>query len=153
VIINQQIQAYIPRGNVSPMFFRYCVQISKTYFEMQGNSTTLAYVDREAFSNMPLLLPSISDQNAIVEILNVKLDRLEQAVTQLQREISLLREYRTRLIADVVTGKLDVREVVNLPEETDETESFDDSLPEDDDLENSEIENDQAGELEEEILA
>ncbi len=70
------------------------------------------------------------------------------------REISLLREYRTRLIADVVTGKLDVREAAaNLPEETDETETFDDALAEDDDLENSEIENDQAGELEEEILA
>ena len=35
-----------------------------------------------------------------------------------EREISLLREYRTRLIADVVTGKLDVREAaVRLPDE------------------------------------
>ena len=35
-----------------------------------------------------------------------------------QREIDLLREYRTRLIADVVTGKLDVREAAaKLPEE------------------------------------
>ena len=35
-----------------------------------------------------------------------------------QREIDLLREYRTRLIADVVTGKLDVREAAaELPEE------------------------------------
>ena len=34
-----------------------------------------------------------------------------------QRQIELLREYRTRLIADVVTGKLDVREAAaNLPE-------------------------------------
>ena len=43
--------------------------------------------------------------------------------------ISLLREYRTRLIADVVTGKLDVREAAaSLPEEIDleEAESLDD---------------------------
>ena len=39
-------------------------------------------------------------------------------VSRLKREIELLREYRTRLVADVVTGKLDVREpAARLPEE------------------------------------
>ena len=43
------------------------------------------------------------------------------------REVALLREYRTRLIADVVTGKLDVREVAaRLPEEAEEAELIDD---------------------------
>ena len=94
------------------------------------------------------------EQETILDYISEEHLHYEHAIDSAHREISLLREYRTRLIADVVTGKLDVREVVvNLPEETDETESFDDSLPEDDDLENSEIENDQAGELEEEILA
>ena len=38
--------------------------------------------------------------------------------SRLEREIELLREYRTRLIADVVTGKLDVREAAaRLPQE------------------------------------
>ena len=45
-----------------------------------------------------------------------------------QREISLLREYRTRLIADVVTGKLDVRAAAaKLPDEADELEPLDDA--------------------------
>jgi type I restriction enzyme S subunit len=40
------------------------------------------------------------------------------AITRLGGEIELLREYRTRLVADVVTGKLDVREAAaRLPEE------------------------------------
>jgi type I restriction enzyme S subunit len=39
-------------------------------------------------------------------------------ISRLEREIDLLREYRTRLIADVVTGKLDVRETaLRLPDE------------------------------------
>ena len=42
---------------------------------------------------------------------------LETAITSANREIELLNEYRTRLIADVVTGKLDVREAAAaLPE-------------------------------------
>ena len=32
------------------------------------------------------------------------------SISRLEHEIALLREYRTRLVADVVTGKLDVRE-------------------------------------------
>ncbi|WP_437947057.1 hypothetical protein WME98_40500 [Sorangium sp. So ce296] len=36
---------------------------------------------------------------------------LDVAISQAEREISLIREYRTRLVADVVTGQLDVRAV------------------------------------------
>ena len=43
---------------------------------------------------------------------------MEQAISRLEREIELLREYRTRLVADVVTGKLDVREAAaRVPDE------------------------------------
>ena len=43
---------------------------------------------------------------------------LDTAVSHLEREIELLREYRTRLVADVTTGKLDVREAAaRLPDE------------------------------------
>ena len=47
---------------------------------------------------------------------------------RLEREIDLLREYRTRLVADVVTGKLDVRDIAaKLPEEAVfDTDEYDD---------------------------
>ena len=42
---------------------------------------------------------------------------IDSAISRLEREIELLREYRTRLVADVVTGKLDVLEVAaHLPD-------------------------------------
>ena len=44
--------------------------------------------------------------------------QFDAAITRARRQVELLREYRTRLIADVVTGKLDVRETAaNLPDE------------------------------------
>lgn len=47
-------------------------------------------------------------------------------MTDAEHQISLLREYHTRLIADVVTGKLDVREAAaRLPNETEEPGSLD----------------------------
>jgi type I restriction enzyme S subunit len=43
---------------------------------------------------------------------------LNTVISRLKREIELLREYRTRLVADVVTGKLDIRDTVSrLPEQ------------------------------------
>jgi type I restriction enzyme S subunit len=56
------------------------------------------------------------------------------AISRLEQEITLLREYRTRLVADVVTGKLDVREVAaGLPEEI-QSDDVQDATEEDLDL-------------------
>ncbi len=67
-------------------------------------------------------LPPLSEQIAISSVLDAELARLGDVITNIQREIHLVREYRTRLIADVVTGKLDVRDVAaNLPDEAEES--------------------------------
>ena len=59
--------------------------------------------------------------------------RLGTAHPRAEREIDLLREYRTRLIADVVTGKLDVREAAaRLPDEVEEPEPLDETEADDD---------------------
>ena len=58
------------------------------------------------------------EQDEIVRHTSEQTRPLIAAVSRLEREIELLREYRTRLVADVVTGKLDVREAAaHLPEE------------------------------------
>jgi len=64
------------------------------------------------------MLPPLKEQRAIVSYIESETGGLHTAITRLEREIELLREYRTRLVADVVTGKLDVREAAaRLPEE------------------------------------
>jgi hypothetical protein len=65
-----------------------------------------------------LPLPPIEEQAAIICFLNGACGELDGAISRLEREIDLLLEYRTRLVADVVTGKLDVREAAaRLPDE------------------------------------
>ena len=54
------------------------------------------------------------------------------AIFRLENEIELLREYRTRLIADVVTGKLDVRAVAaTLPDAPPQASDNDEALDDD----------------------
>ncbi|HDL41847.1 MAG TPA: restriction endonuclease subunit S [Actinobacteria bacterium] len=74
-----------------------------------------------------VMVPPEVEQVRIVDYLTSATRELDAAAETAHREISLLREYRTRLIADVVTGKLDVREVAaRLPDEDDEPESLED---------------------------
>ena len=82
------------------------------------------------------LVPPKPEQDAVCAFLDSELATFDTAITHLEREIELLREYRTRLVADVVTGKLDVRGVT-LPAESEppaalaaETIELDSSEPE-----------------------
>ena len=64
-----------------------------------------------------IAVPPVSEQDRISAFLDDALSKLAVAISNCRREQALLREYRTRLIADVVTGKLDVREAAAaLPE-------------------------------------
>ena len=59
--------------------------------------------------NYPIGLPPINEQLEIIEYIKEKSAEIDQAITRAEREIELMREYRTRLISDVVTGQIDVR--------------------------------------------
>lgn len=69
--------------------------------------------------NYPIGLPPIDEQLEILEHIQEKSAEIDQAISRAQREIELMREYRTRLISDVVTGQVDVRGI-DVPEVAEE---------------------------------
>ena len=72
--------------------------------------------------------PHLPEQTAIAEYLDKITTRIDAVIARTQREIELINEYRTRLIADVVTGKVDVREAAaKLPDESDAGDVLPDS--------------------------
>ena len=73
----------------------------------------------EEFFRLRVLQPPFEEQKRIVNAIQTETEYINTAITRLERELELLREYRTRLVADVVTGKLDVREAATkLPEQS-----------------------------------
>jgi type I restriction enzyme, S subunit len=83
--------------------------------------------------NYVVLLPSREIQNNITNWIDLSTQRLSDSISAAGNEIVLLQEFHTRLIADVVAGKLDVRAAAaNLPE-TAELEPMGEPI-EDDDL-------------------
>jgi len=83
-----------------------------------STGATRLRINLSASSARSVALPPGPEQQAILNYMEKETSPLASAISRLEHEITLLREYRTRLIADVVTGKLDVREVAKgLPEE------------------------------------
>ena len=69
------------------------------------------------FKYLPCLVPPLPEQEAIAEYLDKETTNIDTVLDGTRREIELLQEYRTVLIADVVSGKVDVRDVAaNLPD-------------------------------------
>jgi type I restriction enzyme, S subunit len=101
--------------------FVMCILNSKSTYgqalqDVMG--ATAPHVNISTIRNYFLAMPTKQEQKMIVRHVESETRPIETAITRLEREIELLREYRTRLVADVVTGKLDVREAAaRLPEE------------------------------------
>ena len=93
--------------NFSKYFFRS--KIPRTFFVKEMNLVTRASLSQELLKRLPILLPSIDEQKNIGEFLNKKTNDIDDIVGKTRKEIELLKEYKTALISEVVTGKVDVR--------------------------------------------
>ena len=92
--------------------------------------TTMANLNTGILKGVPVPLPPVYEQGDILEYIRKKGQGIDAAITRARRQIELLQEYRTRLIADVVTGKLDVREAASqLPEESADDVPMDTNRP------------------------
>ena len=86
--------------------------------------TTIKHIYPDELRGLWFCVPPLSEQEKIAATLDNELLGCNTAISRLEREIELLREYRTRLVADVVTGKLDVSEAArHLPDEVEEPEA------------------------------
>ena len=77
-----------------------------------GRGFTIVHIYSSQLKYLWMGLPPLSEQAAIVDYLEMVMTAIDNEVDRTHRQIELMQEYRIRLIADVVTGKLDVRGVV-----------------------------------------
>jgi len=82
--------------------------------DARGSSGTMPKISQGHIKSWRILVPTVEEQRCIVEFIDAESAPLNVTVSRLEREIELLHEYHKRLISDVVTGKLDVREAATL---------------------------------------
>ncbi len=79
-------------------------------FHVRANGVTRYGLTHNGIQSVQIPLPPLAEQVAIVQYLDRASADIDAAIARARRQIERVEEYRTRLIADVVTGKLDVRE-------------------------------------------
>ena len=87
------------------------------------------HLNKEELGSSFIILPQNEEQETIVLVTEKKLNALDQAISRTEREIALIQEYRTRLISDVVTGKIDVRDI-EIPDIANIDDTIDESIEE-----------------------
>jgi type I restriction enzyme, S subunit len=103
---------YFPQFNGGVDFLSYVFSSGRVYDGL-GKLGTQLNLNTETVGSIRVPWPPVVEQEHVAAHLDEELTKFEIAISRLEREIAFLREYRTRLVADVVTGKLDVREAAS----------------------------------------
>ena len=115
---NQGCRLLVPQAATATEYLYHVLLAARPSLEVLGQGSTFLELSRSKLRAFLVPFPPLPEQTAIVEYLDAQTAKLDTAIAAARREIELLLEYREGLIADVVTGKVDVREVAaQLPEE------------------------------------
>lgn len=106
---NQQITALIPKDNVQSKYHFYYLMSIKNVLRDTASYTTMPIINNAFLSKESIPLPPLSEQEAIVAYLDKKTSAIDTAIERINAQIAELQAYRTALISEAVTGKIDVR--------------------------------------------
>lgn len=111
--ISQRMMVFRIQSRYDSEFVMWLLNSPQVYAQATQDvmGSTAPHVNVATIRNFRLAIPpSAAEQNEVVHHIHEATQCLVRTIEDAHSEVSLLREYRTRLIADVVTGKLDVRE-------------------------------------------
>ena len=107
---NQGCKAVVPAPDIAISDFLFLLLLRmKERLQVLANGTTFAEIGTWVLANEFIPVPPVSEQQAICRWITDECQPLDDAIARTEEEIKLIREYRDRLIADVVTGQVDVR--------------------------------------------
>ena len=107
---HQRVYKFSEFSGILGRLFFHSFKINLNKVVLQGTAkSTVDSLRLPMLQNFPIPLPPRDEQEAIVDFCDKHSTHIDLATELARREIELMEEYRTRLIADVVTGKLDVR--------------------------------------------
>ena len=92
-------------------FYWYLSTFFREHALSQSNTVTMESLRRPVLRSFPVAVPTYAEQLKLVDHIEAEVEVTQASAHVMSREINLLQEFRTRLVADVVTGQVDVRAV------------------------------------------
>ena len=108
--VNQHVCILRPNKNLFFKFLQYFL-ISRAgqeqvYLIQMG--TSREGLNYQQIKNFDICLPNFEEQQKIVTFLDSETQKIDQTIALIEKSISLLEEYKTSLISNVVTGKVKI---------------------------------------------
>ena len=111
------IVGFVPARKLDRDYLYFVFRCMKGELLREALVNTQGNLNVERIGTLWMPLPPLSEQEQITKYIENETTPFNTAIARTEREITLMQEYRTRLTADIVTGKLDVREAAtNLPD-------------------------------------
>jgi type I restriction enzyme S subunit len=108
--LNQHIFKVVPDPTrITRGYFVWLARWFLNHMEAEAHGSTMQHITKPKFGSFPVPLPSLDEQAEIEAHIQRETQDIDLVITRTEEEIKLIREYRDRLIADVVTGQVDVR--------------------------------------------
>jgi len=92
---------YLSLWMLSPAFTAFAVE--------ESMRVAMPKINREALGGAPVAYPVVEVQRLIISEIKGRHAKIDQSIERIEREITLMNEFRTSLIAEAVTGKIDLR--------------------------------------------
>lgn len=99
-------------GELMRSEYLYYYTLSNAYNQWKNSvfsQATIQNIGADKYSEMPLPIPPLSEQQQIVEFLDAKTKDIDELLSKLEAQVADLLAYKSSLISEVVTGKIDIR--------------------------------------------
>jgi len=108
---NQQVNAILFTENQSPIYHGYYLQSIESIIRMMSNAATLAILNQSNTKNLLMLCPPKEEQDQIAKKIDSLFRTVDKQINDITNQTKYLIEYKTSLINEAVTGKIDIRGV------------------------------------------
>lgn len=109
---NQQINAILCGKEIQPEFLVQYLRSARPHIFATAKYTTLPILNQEETKKILVPLVPIDEQEKIISFINQKTVVFDNSIKKLENELQLINEYKNSLISDVVTGKVDVQNII-----------------------------------------
>ncbi len=115
--VSQHFIAWLCREQIVPEYLLFCLRSMEYELQRLTTGATLKTIGMPEVRTLSVPLPTREEQTAIVQLIRSKATEFDSLIRSVEDSLALLKERRAALISAAVTGKIDVRGLVEALEE------------------------------------
>ena len=105
LVLNQQLHAFVCDKNINNVYLFYWLANQKPYMESVASKTTIMYMNKKNCESIPVLVPSIFEQQKIAAVLTTA----DKEIELLEQQLADLKQEKKALMQQLLTGKRRVK--------------------------------------------